>query len=286
MCSLPRGSSSQGTVMACTLGRHLLLSLLVFFPQSLGISLPFLNPSDLRKRSFWSPFRSPQPAEQFSPAEAWVAQRTLPSTWSYQGKLMDPMTGQVLAQIQGWEECQTINSTSFATRRIFRFAHDNETLSSFRMRPTSPQRIIPANQAMIGYQRIVSVRQEGDEWQLQSQDGNSTLHARGECRDGTLSLFARPGLDPTQQISKKRPWIAFGIGQPVSKYGVRETYRLEPNRIVYTRHGEAPVWYGPGRMCTMELVGTPTEEGEPDWAADCEVEAKEPNLLQRLLSFR
>jgi hypothetical protein len=26
-------------------------------------------------------------------------------------------------------------------------------------------------------------------------------------------------------------------------------------RVRYTRHGEGPVWYGPGRMCTLELTG-------------------------------
>jgi hypothetical protein len=50
-------------------------------------------------------------------------------------------------------------------------------------------------------------------------------------------------------------------------FGVRETYQYtdssssaknpHPAAVVrYTRHGEAPVWYGPGRMCQLELTGT------------------------------
>jgi hypothetical protein len=65
------------------------------------------------------------------------------------------------------------------------------------------------------------------------------------------------------------------VRQSGSDFGVRETYQYlssssaEPsdsnNDVVvrYTRYGEAPVWYGPGRMCQLELTGTRIETPSP-----------------------
>ena len=69
----------------------------------------------------------------------------------------------------------------------------------------------------------------------------------------------------------RRPWLQLGSGgSRTNELGVRETYQFynatttsittgPPNgeiKVRYTRYGEAPVWYGPGRVCVLELVGT------------------------------
>ena len=75
---------------------------------------------------------------------------------------------------------------------------------------------------------------------------------------------------PTCNNSRRRPWLQFGSGgSRKNELGVRETYQFyhtattttkstTPNemKVRYTRYGEAPVWYGPGRVCLLELVGT------------------------------
>jgi len=50
----------------------------------------------------------------------------------------------------------------------------------------------------------------------------------------------------------------------ISKYGARETYQynLENGTVRYTRYGEGPVWYGPNRLCTLELTGRRLQSGD------------------------
>eukprot|EP01084_Bolivina_argentea_P037782 69861_1 len=56
-------------------------------------------------------------------------------------------------------------------------------------------------------------------------------------------------------------WVSFGSSSSL-KYGCKETYKYELNNddeseehtISYHRLGECPSWYGPGRMCTLDML--------------------------------
>ena len=91
-----------------------------------------------------------------------------------------------------------------------------------------------------------------------------------------ITSTTSPGKNTLHNNNKSRrprPWLQFGSGgSRKNELGVRETYQFYntaatattgstelPNnevKVRYTRYGEAPVWYGPGRVCLLELVGT------------------------------
>jgi hypothetical protein len=76
-----------------------------------------------------------------------------------------------------------------------------------------------------------------------------------------------PGNNSTNSLNRptRLRLIQWGSSQQQpngNDFGVRETYQftssaMNPHKAVvrYTRHGEAPAWYGPGRMCQLELTG-------------------------------
>eukprot|EP00934_Nitzschia_sp_Nitz4_P005776 Nitzschia sp. Nitz4//scaffold309_size21490//6572//7561//NITZ4_008609-RA/size21490-processed-gene-0.25-mRNA-1//-1//CDS//3329547174//5766//frame0 len=97
---------------------------------------------------------------------------------------------------------------------------------------------------------------------------------------------------------KRSAWVSFGLGEPDAKHkiGIRETYTMtepvgswgrlrnvilsssvayssSPNRrLTYTRYGEGPPFYAPGRMCMLELTAEPLDH-----------ERQLPPLVQELL---
>jgi hypothetical protein len=93
--------------------------------------------------------------------------------------------------------------------------------------------------------------------------------AKGRLRLPDLTLpIPSSSSSNTQQPSagtispKRSSIIQFGASkaETLGKFGARETYLyqiLNDNTctVRYTRYGEGPIWYGPGRMCTLELTG-------------------------------
>ena len=94
--------------------------------------------------------------------------------------------------------------------------------------------------------------------------------------EASLSYSATSSSQSVVTTSPPRSkWIQIGGGggsssssQEVGKFGARETYQYtmlnqhtsKPSCFVkYTRYGEGPLWYGPGRMCTLELTGKRVE---------------------------
>ena len=90
---------------------------------------------------------------------------------------------------------------------------------------------------------------------------------------------------PPNHSKRRRPWLQIGSsssstsrdpsgsagGGRKNELGVRETYQYyrsttttgrtaplgnDDLTLRYTRYGEAPVWYGPGRVCVLDLTGT------------------------------
>lgn len=79
--------------------------------------------------------------------------------------------------------------------------------------------------------------------------------------DDIQQLLLQPASDAEASVAPRRAaWIQLGgttSEQQNSKYGARETYSFHPrtHTVRYSRYGEAPVWYGPGRLCQLELTG-------------------------------
>ncbi len=73
-----------------------------------------------------------------------------------------------------------------------------------------------------------------------------------------LCLYAEPVEQQYRGLGK---WVSFGPSSS-PKYGCKETYKYELNNddeseehtISYHRLGECPSWYGPGRMCTLDML--------------------------------
>lgn len=121
-------------------------------------------------------------------------------------------------------------------------------------------------------------------------NGNNDNKSESSSKTWDFMLFTRKRTVPIPSeeedndasITPKRSrLIQFGIGpqQQDGKFGARETYsyvlesaprrrllshwlrfrRQRPARsncvVKYTRYGESPPWYGPGRYCLLELVG-------------------------------
>jgi hypothetical protein len=201
-----------------------------------------------------------------------------------------------------------------------------QLLRKVRLRPTSPERTIPVDQAAAVYDTATTYCQvakrppsknrgrhqadpdvsanHGEVWAVHTEysDGRCLYSAAAVDNDPLqrvleYTVYARPQpafwnrhqrLDwarwlgqyyhqPEQQgdggggasssvISPRRAALvqlgpsSSGDGASgVGKFGARETYQYATAfgrcSCRYTRYGEGPAWYGPGRMCTLELSG-------------------------------
>jgi len=284
------------------------------------------------------------------------------AVWVYRGALYDPLDGKKIANVQGLElvRCLATTDSSLPQKERFRkrcrdlqaaesvgnpesiidyagtilsrklFCYTNveddsgngSLLQRIRLRPNSPQKDIPIDQAATVYDTATTFVQRGSmeegaagEWILHTEwpDGRAiwTTTRVSSTDDGdeddagnpeTMTVsskkrnkrrrfleytsYARPqplwrqklpdltrppvrqGLQKLVTSPERSAWIQVGSNdQPneASKYGARETYHYDldldsrkstkPCTLRYTRYGEGPIWYGPGRLCTLELTG-------------------------------
>ncbi|GKY94861.1 hypothetical protein MPSEU_000451000 [Mayamaea pseudoterrestris] len=119
---------------------------------------------------------------------------------------------------------------------------------------------------------------EDEEWRTNKRSARSiefTSYARPQAKgrlrlpDLTAPITTSKDSSRSQStISPKRSaLVQFGTSKAenLGKFGARETYLYQlindkACTVRYTRYGEAPIWYGPGRMCTLELTGKRVED--------------------------
>lgn len=305
-----------------------------------------------------------------------------PALWVYQGALYDPLDGKRIAQVQGlelvskWADCYptTTNTgrgkfqykcgdliagalighhdskldyaATLLSRKIFLYTPNNDNtklLTSIRVRPKSPLKPIPTDQAAVLYDTATTIIARGKELIVHSEFpdskslwGPAMLRQENTNEKDTLeftvytkrrsdkSADSQPDLlTPPQPESithseitvspKRSALIQFGSSNLEEKhrFGARETYsysipknenestppsnwwqrllggggqenisssRPSSCRVQYTRYGEGPPFYAPGRMCALELTGRRVETLE-------DVEQQSP-LLHQLLRER
>lgn len=167
-------------------------------------------------------------------------------------------------------------------------------LETVRTRRGGPVTRLPLNQAVTAYDTAVSCLESADKtWLLHTEwprgavvwgratsrkrsgfkDARSTSATIGTDSDAVeFSVFTRAqtkplraeDLRPTAEASDstaspaRSALVQFGASKQESnhRYGARETFHFTGDDTVrYTRYGESPVWYGPSRMCQVELTG-------------------------------
>jgi hypothetical protein len=276
--------------------------------------------------------------------------------WSFQGALYDPLNGNKIANVQGLELVRCLAETSndemgksrfqrrcgdlmapaivakptsnftyagtLLSRKLFCYTSDEgpkKLLDKVQLRPNSPTREIPADQAATVYDTASTFIQRGREWiahtewpdgravctttkitsdtapapaTTNQQDWRINNNKRNTNAPSTLEFtsYARPqprGRNRLPDLSspyleetttskstifnslksavvaspKRSAIIQFGASQAeqIGKFGARETYHYRMDgddcTVRYTRYGEGPIWYGPGRLCTLELTG-------------------------------
>ena len=293
--------------------------------------------------------------------------------WKYEGGLYDPLDGRLVANVEGleWVTLRSQNETkhrpiytqvlnqpnaSWTTAATLWSQHvfcytvgDDKTnrtlLQTLRVRPYSPEKQIPLDQATAVYETESTFIEQANgqvvvhsEWP--SRVANQTISLWGSAqivrntKDGILgfSVFCKrrspkspqflPDLTtPTPDINvansstlvvspRRSQWIQFGMSNMETKhrFGARETYTMSipeliqrralPNKafawlpswlqrrssssssslqptLRYSRYGEGPPFYAPGRMCMLELQATPIDH----------LQEASP-LIQQLLSSR
>jgi hypothetical protein len=274
------------------------------------------------------------------------------AVWAYQGRLVDPLNGLTIANVQGVElvRCLAVTDPTSAqrerykrragdlamastlasasqspnleyagtllSRKLFCYTSPNNNddsnrlLRKVRLRPTSPERNIPVNQAAAVYDTATTYCQVSSNaapgggaassnplWALHTEysDGRS-LWTTTSVQDDELqkliefTVYARPQPLWKQRLDWKR-WLGpaaaasssasssssvispqrsaiLQLGSSagtdaVGKFGARETYQYNTAfgrcSCRYSRYGEGPAWYGPGRLCTLELSGRRVE---------------------------
>lgn len=248
--------------------------------------------------------------------------------WTYEGNLYDPLDGRKICQVEGLELVRTLagptegfhrrsgligkdltNSTTILSRKFFCYKSPDETgklLSTIKLRPNAPTRLIPTNQvvALFDTATTVSSKQNGKELIVHTEFPNgkcywataeSSDEPRKETISGTTSFDftvytkKRPTdlPDSTNEVTsegvvvapKRSKIIQFGVGPKLAsgRFGARETYSytitkpqqtergwkfwvkpkvtLPTCSVKYTRYGEGPPWYGPGKYLTLEVNG-------------------------------
>jgi hypothetical protein len=272
---------------------------------------------------------------------------TQPKLWMYKGSLYDPLDGRKIANIQGVECISFWNSTDGAPKlkvdsllenpnatfddtitlkvaKVFCYTtldeENPELLRHIRVRPHSPRKYIPLNQASHVWETATTYISRGkdflvhSEWpngqHLWAQTKSSNKSKKRDSANNNIeftvftkrrspqsrlympNLIAPPTRNDSNEtiISPKRSaLIQFGSSSMESKnkFGARETYsfftfqsteiskqqpwwlswrrgRVQPassdcNRLKYTRYGEGPPFYAPGRMCMLEMQGETIE---------------------------
>jgi len=292
----------------------------------------------------------------------WIEARCGPTgnaVWAYQGALYDPLDGKKIAQVEGLELVRCLATTdgskeskaryrnrcgdlmmadavanpkakldyagTVLSRKLFCYkpvSNPRKLLKSIRLRPGSPERQIPNDQAAQVFDTASTFVQRGDEWIVHGEwpDGRAVWNQadfvegagdNGRRRFLDFTVYGRPRSNKRRQIPNlTRPpmgdrnsttvasparssLIQFGASPKTdsdAKFGARESYQYEmqvpkeeskahsrgllsPFRrtqtsdgtiikdtsgscsVRYTRYGEGPVWYGPNRLCTLELTG-------------------------------
>lgn len=71
---------------------------------------------------------------------------------------------------------------------------------------------------------------------------------------GARETYSMATLPPT--IPRKRSWLASSFRLPFGRSPGKEETRL---RLTYSRYGEGPPFYAPGRMCMLELQAEPID---------------------------
>ena len=259
------------------------------------------------------------------------------AVWMYEGTLSDPVDGRTICHVEGLELVRTLstpqdnenrrlglvsnklsNSTTVLSRKFFCYKSPDDPsqlLSSIKLRPNSPTRPIPTNQAVAFYDTATTITSMNADKQL-------VLHTEfpnGKCYWATAdSIEEHSSSDETSPygtrsldfsvFTKKRPTDLPSFTEDVSKntsgliiapkrskiiqfgaspnsmengrFGARETYsytmtqkpwplsrrwkfwakqsRHQPTStctVKYTRYGEGPPWYGPGKFLSLELRG-------------------------------
>lgn len=203
-----------------------------------------------------------------------------PGTWTYQGSLIDPMNGQTIAKIVGLELFHSVpdpkssDCECFVSRKLFCYTDkDQKTpLDYYRRRFNGPKRRIPLSQSVVSSDALV--RYYGQYISTEFDTGKSVLGKIEPTESNTsssLKVFTTPTRGPirTEDLSnahhgdtssasttpRRHSWIQFGTMGTQPQRGVRETYDYRNDKVLYTRYGEGPVWYGPGRMAQLELTG-------------------------------
>ena len=154
-------------------------------------------------------------------------------------------------------------------------------------RKGAPKRKVPVDEAFTRTDSVVSILAAGRRcWlhnELLSRGGSSALGSVNYNDDTAndddpleLQVFSMPKElttdllntanedDATQEPRRRSKLIQFGATPAQTKSrGAREIYRfMKDGRMRYTRYGEGPVWYGVGRMCQLELIGTRLAPGQ------------------------
>ena len=177
-----------------------------------------------------------------------------------------------------------------------------QLLSSMRLRPQGALQAIPLSQAAIAYESVVSFLEQDQRLLCHSEfaDGRSFWSQCIEketseddrvefsvvIRGGPTSADSEnsaPKFQPMFNVTKspaRSRLIQFGMSQVTGfPAAVREVYeyqlgcrgdwrrilrRFRGNQpsIRYTRYGEGPAWYGPKRMCVLELRGRRVQNWE------------------------
>ena len=275
--------------------------------------------------------------------------------WRYHGSLYDPLDGRKVATVEGLEWVSLLRQSDTADRPIYTevLNHPNATwknaaslwskhlfcytlgdgsaenstlLRSIRIRPYSPERPIPLEQAAAVYETASTFIETSNgelivhsEWSSPHQTNRTisiwgSANVKRSIEDGSLgfsvyckrrspkSPFFLPNLSPKAEDSagdagnatitvspRRAKWVQFGMSNmdTTHKYGARETYSLsssfsnKPSRsrhfrfpwmpttggraatahpkLTYSRYGEGPPFYAPGRMCMLELQAEPID---------------------------
>jgi hypothetical protein len=265
--------------------------------------------------------------------------------WKYHGALYDPLDGRRIATVEGLEmvslfsanETQGLQIPSLLnhpnatyeqaatvwSRNIFCYTqgddNTNSLLREIRVRPQSPRKMIPLDQAVAVYETATTyIGRTIDDFIVHSEWpsgktlwGPTTSQRDDDSNTNTLSFTvytkrrSKKSLLFKPDLQKQRPspnnneaviqperssLIQFGASNMESKhrFGARETYSMSLPKVVapkkwwqlqlplpgkqddtpakpqlkYTRYGEGPPFYAPGRMCMLELKAEPIDRLE------------------------
>lgn len=178
--------------------------------------------------------------------------------WRSRGELVDPASGKMICRVEGLEATKVLENGTVGIARRYRYVDpgSGSALTKFKRRAVRQ----PESYTSIVSQRLL---EDGRTVEVQASVGGRSIAPMMAAFTATeeasrLDTYVNPdGKRPAEPrlvgISAKGPTTP-SLSRAQRGLRCRESYTVVSDTAAsYSRFGECPAWFGPGKLCALDL---------------------------------